>query len=361
MTDFVKETHNLLYDLLRASLWGMANHISSMLAEQFSQVMTLAEEQTVAGFVFDVLKDMQIEGMKDRTPIYQAIGLSENIKQQNDIVNRELAWFVEKTDKAGLQCIVMKGQTMATQFSKPELRQSGDIDFLMQQHIGINNVFPDAGIPDMLNEKEFAFKHNGVTYELHSRLTDFGCKRHQKVWENAVSEEWNQEHYVDVNGTKVRTLSPTFNAAYLFVHLFFHLIREGISLRQFCDWAVFLHANHDKIDRRRLTGLMMKMDTLKGYKAFGCILVDKLGLPEAEFPMELDESDRQYEEKILHDVFHGGNFGKKNHCAKSSLGYKFETLRMTTRNCIRYYKLAPSEMRMMIPKMVGINVKLALG
>jgi hypothetical protein len=99
---------------------------------------------------------------------------------------------------------------------------------------------------------------------------------------------------------------------------------------------------------------------IRGYKAFGCILVDELGLQEEEFPMHLTDDDRRWKVKILHDVIRGGNFGKRNHKAKSGFGFKLETCRMIVRNCIRYYHLAPSEMRMMIPKIIKINVKLIL-
>lgn len=94
--------------------------------------------------------------------------------------------------------------------------------------------------------------------------------------------------------------------------------------------------------------------------ALGTILIDCLGLPQNEFPFALDD-DRKWEEKILQDIFRGGNFGKQNHKATSELGYKFETMCLAIRNSFRYYKLAPSEMRMMIPKKVGINLRLLLG
>ena len=286
----------------------------------------------------------------------------ERIKQQNAKINKELLWFVDKCKKVGLECLVVKGQTLAALYLKPELRQSGDIDFLLptdlDNNLNLNKVFSGAGIPDKLSEKEFAFSHNDITYELHCRLIDFGCKKHQKLWAEMETWELNQRCYVKVNGVDARTLSPTMNAAYLFVHLFFHLIREGVSLRQFCDWAVFLHAYHEEINRQNLADFIQRLDMLNGYKAFGSILVDELGLPEDDFPVIITEDDRRWKKLILDDVFRGGNFGKQNHQAKSVLGYKFETMRLSVRNSFRYYRLAPSEMRLMIPKIIGINLKL---
>lgn len=357
MSDSLIDMSNLLLRFLRSALWGNAP-IRSITAKQFMHIMALANEQTVVGLVFNVLKDMPFEGMPNRMPIYKAIAQSEQIKQQNGIVNKELGIFVRECDKIGLNYIIVKGQTIGPLYPQPLLRQSGDIDFLVTQ---IVQMFSDVDIPKILSEKEYAFVHNGITYELHTRLIDFGCKKHHELWEKVIAKEWKQPFYVDVEGVKVRTLSPTANAAYLFLHLFFHMIREGVSLRQFCDWAVFLHHYRNSIDKQQLIEIIGALDMLNGYKAFGSILVDELGLPEDEFPMKITDEDRLWKEKILYDVFKGGNFGKQNHKAKSALGYKFETMSLAIRNSIRYYKLAPSEMRMMIPKMIGINLKLIFG
>jgi hypothetical protein len=61
------------------------------------------------------------------------------------------------------------------------------------------------------------------------------------VWDSLIEKEWQEKYFVEIDGVKVRTLSPTLNAAYVFIHLFFHFIREGVSLRPFCDWAIVLH------------------------------------------------------------------------------------------------------------------------
>ena len=360
MSDFLIDISKLHFRLLRSALWG-DTPVDSITANQFMQVMTLADEQTVASLVFDALKDKQIDDLKDPMSIYEAVGLTEQIKQQNAEVNKELLWFIDKCQEVGIEYIVVKGQTLAALYPSPDLRQSGDIDFLTTQIGQLLMVFPDAGIPERMSEKEFPFSHNDITYELHCRLIDFGCRNHQQLWAEMETREMEQKYSIKVNGVDVRTLSPAMNAAYLFVHLFFHLIREGVSLRQFCDWAVFLHANREEIDRQELTDFIQRLDMMNGYKAFGSILIDELGLPEVEFPMEITEADRRWKGKILSDVFRGGSFGKKNHLAKSTLGYKLETLCLATRNSFRYYKLAPSEMRMMIPKMVWINLRLLLG
>ena len=368
------EIIRLFFSLLRSALWGTASQ-ETVTAQQFPRLMDLAKAQTVSGLMFDVLKDIPVEDERQiKTIVHKAYFHAEKIRKRNEAMDKELAWFAAQIEEHSLNCIVVKGQIIASLYPKPGTRYSGDIDFLIpatQKNGGtrkslksqndlekIAQIFPDSKIPEKLLEKEYAFRHDGKLYELHTRLTDFGCKKHEQLWEGQIEKEWQHPYYVKVDDLKIRTLSPTMNAAYLFVHLFFHLIREGVSLRQFCDWAMFLHAYRDEIDHQQLADFMQGMDMLQGYKAFGCILVDELGLPEDDFPMPLTEVDRRWKMKILRDVFRGGNFGKQNHKAKSRLARKMETLRMAIRNSVCYRQLSPSEMRMMIPKMMKINLKL---
>ena len=52
------------------------------------------------------------------------------------------------------------------------------------------------------------------------------------------------------------------------------------------------------------------MELLGPWQAFGCVLVDKLGMPENEFPF-FDRKQEGKVEKIVHRVLNEGNFGKE--------------------------------------------------
>lgn len=64
--------------------------------------------------------------------------------------------------------------------------------------------------------------------------------------------------------------------------------------------------------------------------------------------------------RILGDIFRGGNFGKLNHQARSSWKYKVETMGVAMRNSFRYYRLCPSEVGGMIPRLVKVNWKILI-
>lgn len=355
------EIYQKLLRLLQQALWSIPfkDQITTMEA---GELIALADKQAISGLIINALIKNDVR-MEQQT-LFEAIGFLEQIEQGNKVQNREVATLTRFMADSKTEYVVVKGQTMAALYPEPLVRMSGDIDFFINDYQHTSKVLKEnwgVELPRQMFEKEVAFTHGKALYELHTYLIDFGCKKHQRVWESIIAEEWKKEHYVEINGFKVRTLSPTINAVYIFLHLYFHLIREGVSLRQFCDWAIMLHHYRNKIDKDVLKEILQQLDMIRGYRAFGTILVDDLGLPEEEFPLSLAEKDRGMKERILEDIFQGGNFGKHNHKAKSSLGFKMETFRMALNNSIRYYSLAPSEMCMMIPKMLRINLKLLFG
>lgn len=347
--------------VLRSALWGEALQ-SEVSKEEFAELMNLAKEQTVFGLAYDAISQHSVKGQYDKRQTFEAYAKTEKIKQKNALVDKELKEMVRMFDENNVDYLVVKGQTYRILYPKPEVRMAGDIDFLIHNaYSEVKEVIErlySVNLPDKMIEKEIEFKHASVPFELHTSLRTYALKRHQKVWDNLVEKEWQEPYYVEIDGVKVRTLSPTMNAAYVFIHLFFHFMREGVALRQLCDWAMVLHHYQDKIDKERLLEILSDLDLFDACCAFGTILTDCLGLPEGEFPLPLSNIDRKWQHKIMKGIFEGGNFGRLHHQAKSSWQFKIETLQQAIRNTFRYYRLCPSEIGGMIPRLVKDNLKI---
>lgn len=354
--------NHYLLKTLRCALWGGAFN-EELDANTFFNLMDLAEEQVVAGLVFDVLSSQKTQIGFDATMDF--IGQNEQIRSANSALNDELKNFVKAAKDNKFDCIIVKGQTVGCLYPNPKLRASGDIDVLLKDDYPkskrILKRMMAVDLPEKLIEKEFSFFQGETRFDVHCNIVDFCCSKHQRYWDGLIKQIWDGCFFVEIEGVKVRTLPPTINAIYVFLHLFFHFIREGVALRQFCDWAMVLHSYKGGIDRGKLSDMLDSLGVIKAYRAFGTVLVDELGLAADEFPIPFYESDRQWKGKILKDVFKGGNFGRKNHHFSSTICYKMETMRLIVKNNFRYYSLAPAEMRMMIPKLIGINLKLLIG
>ncbi|MBR1932850.1 MAG: nucleotidyltransferase family protein [Prevotella sp.] len=345
-----------MFRCLRCALWGEPFN-EDVTSKEFLQLMQLAEEQTVAGLVFDVLSQQRI-GVGQQL-LMESIGRSMAIERQNRKVNKEVEEMAIAFDSAGLDYIMVKGQTIGCLYPKPLLRQAGDIDFLVRDAYSKAKPMTEKALgvelPAKMLEMEVGFDRNGVAYELHTCLRSFVSRKHQRCWDALMEKEWQQHHFVEIAGQQVRVLSPTVLVAYVFIHLFFHFIREGVSLRQLCDWCVVLHHYRYDIDWLEHARIIDELGLTRGFKAFGVIAIEELGLPKEVFPVELKDDDRRWKEKLLADIFDGGNFGKLRHKATSSWRYKAETMSVAVRNSFRYRKLAPVEVGLMILRLLRGN------
>lgn len=357
----MSQERECLLELLRNALWGCP--VCDTSPNVINRVLCLAEEQTVFALVFDAISKLDIK--INQNILFESIGMVQTIQQQNQVIDRVLADFVCTIEKQGVEYLVVKGQTIAQLYPNPVLRMSGDIDYLIKDdYHQVKTKIEKAQsieLPSKLLEKEIAYNWKDVVFELHTSLIDLWNKKHQKYWDRIVLDNWNDRIQLKIDGATVYTLPPTLNAIYLFLHLFSHFSKVGISLRQLCDWAVYLRYYDKEIDKDRVQGILKELGLQKAYAAFGAVLVDKLGLPEASFPMKIADSHRKWTSKILDDVFRGGNFGRMNHKSKHPWLFKLESVGFALRNTVRYFKLAPSEMGMMIPKMIALNIKLVLG
>ena len=106
----------------------------------------------------------------------------------------------------------------------------------------------------------------------------------------------------------IPVLPVTFNAFFLFQHLFIHFVNFGVGLRQVCDWVLFLHKHRKEIDGDEFKSLAKRFALLYPMQLFARIAVDHLGAPEFIFPFPMISNNR-HADKVMHDIIENGNFG----------------------------------------------------
>ena len=169
-----------------------------------------------------------------------------------------------------------------------------------------------------------------------------------------MPEIWKTVDFIEINGTKVPTLSPEMNALYVFVHIFHHLVSEGIGLRQFCDFA--LCAKESPLPTSPRGGDLEKhlkgLGLLKAYSGLGAILTDYLGLSEEEFPLPISEDDHRRAPELLEDIWKKGNFGKNEKYSQArGVIHGIEHLGRICQQAWKFGHYAPAETWWRVPYM----------
>ena len=372
-----------LFEILRSELWGTGLSFSQLSHSEFEELMALAGEQTVTGLVGDCLIKNNIK--LEREDALSLFAKLKAIEKRNAHVNENLVSFVNFMERKGVDYIIVKGQVAGALYPNPDARMSGDVDLyfvgdnyekikgLVEQRLG-------KQLSKLSDGKHVEFEVNSVVFELHEKLSRLATRKHQEYWDqmidNAILEGTDT---VTIAGKEIKTLSATYNALYIFVHLFYHMTASGVGLRQLCDWAMVLHNLNDNVndnenllntkaqrdkdfnDNRTpsllregrggspiggspLEEILQKLGYFKAYKAMGAFLVEYLGLPEEEFPFTLTEKDRKWVETIKKNILKRGNFGRTGRKVKK-LGvlHSMETGYLNMAQTITFYRLAPKE------------------
>lgn len=353
------------FQLLRYALWQRGNVPTELTPPLFKVVKQFAEEQTVWGLVCGAIVRNNVQTGDDNA--MDAMGMTltcqRSARKMADVLQRVVHVLELEKD---LPYAVFKGQAAAACYPQPELRALGDIDMFfpkaslqravtcLEQAFGIKVNCEDL-------DKHYDCEIDGVRIELHYKVETFGSRRHQRYFDRLVEAEVTADShaYVDVEGCRVRTFSPMVHMLVVFKHLFNHFLVEGVGLRQFCDLAVMLHRHHAVMEPTLLEQHLKHMGYHRAFLAVGMLLVRKLGLPEAEFPLSLDrQRDEPWARRILDEVAQRGNFGHNDiHTGLSSRQKSLTTARNAMKHCIRYMPLARRDILCLIPKRIGVTIR----
>ena len=356
--------HLLLLQLLRDELWQSEPKDYDLTVDECNRVLHLAMEQSLLGPVLTTLIRCNVKmGLQNVT---KAMGVLKRLKITNDALNKEVVALAEVLNKNDIPYVVFKGQTVGMNYPNPDLRAPGDIDFyitpeyydradkILQERFGYTKSEIDK------LDKHNSFRHGGVVFEMHFQMETFGSRKHQRYYDAMMEESISAKRgSMDFHGTKLLVLEPTLNVIQVFKHLFYHMLGEGVGLRQFCDLAMIIHKEKDNIDKRQLENHLRNIGYYKAFLATGAMLVKHLGLPREEFPFVIPDSYEKWADKILDTVMKRGNFGRFNRkYKKEGLRRKIETAGISSGHWMRFFPLAKRDILNLIPKRIGITLGL---
>lgn len=279
---------------------------------EWFQLFEMAQMQAVAGIVFNALDGLSKKGQKVPSDLlYEWIGLSEQIRFQNQIVNQRCCEITKVFAEAGFRSCILKGQGNALMYPEPLNRTSGDIDIWIdgkREDIKrfVKERYPDARDVDM--HIDFPI-YDDVEVEAHYKPSfDFRPKfekRLQQWFLDCAEEQFT--HQVQLAEGAFLTPTLSFNAIHQLSHIMNHFFVEGIGIKQFVDYYYVLkHLNVDcKINEVRDSVKWLGLEMF----ARGVMWVEKevLGLESERLIVEPDEKIGRL---ILKEVMAGGNFGQ---------------------------------------------------
>lgn len=86
-------------------------------------------------------------------------------------------------------------------------------------------------------------------------------------------------------GTTVFLPSPDNDVLLVFVHFVRHFYKEGVNLRQLCDWCRLLWTYRESLNHELLESRIKKAGLLGEWKSFAAMAVDYCGMPVEVLPL----------------------------------------------------------------------------
>lgn len=346
-------TRRQFLTLLRMGLYEKMENPAVFRQCQWKDIMQTAKEQGVVGHVIDGICLLQPYFPPLANVMNRLFPTQYNIEKNNRKLDETTAEFCKLMEENGFHPHIVKGQAIAQEYIHPDHRMCGDIDVWIADPIEAEEAFRWAQKQYkcrwMPGEKETSFDWHNVLIELHRRIADMQHKPFEDYLQATVRklslpiEE--KAAYVDIRGNKIRTTSPRLTLLHLIIHLQYHILAEGIGFRQFCDLAVFIRNHSDEFCQHRdeIEEELRRCGVHRIASAIGWILHEQLGVEKEKIPFTISPKGA---EKILEDIWIGGNFGKNRYGHVVEYGFirrKLTMFPVHLKQFLRYRELLPKE------------------
>ena len=346
------EHEKVFFSILRSALWGTPVEMPEGFT-QWGAIMKLAKTQALMGLVGDVLlTNSTIRANLPEKFVAKLQDVPMTSVGMHSQMNIALQLLVTTLRSHGVEPVLLKGQGLARNYPIPELRQCGDIDIYVGAEKCEQAYEAMLPIVSEIDDKSqiWSWMHfhasiGSVMIEVHHKADRMSSSRADELYQTYIQKGLSEDLCpVRFGEMDVMTPNDNFNAFYIFHHLWRHFISSGVGLRQFCDWACFLHTHVGKLDLPFLKKMIEDLGFMKPWQVFGCFLVQDLGLPKEEFPF-YNEKYVGKVERVREYVMNDGNFGMNTGYARvrkhSYLREKLMSLKFHASRFFRMFLIFP--------------------
>lgn len=312
--------------LLRGGLWGKEVQFAPYTDIDFKEIYRLAQEQSVVGLVTVGIETLQSPRFKIQgiPPIHQMIALTIagevfQLEQRNRAMNKFVARLVADMRTEGIDALLVKGQGIAQCYEKPEWRTCGDVDLFLSENNYAKAKELLVPLATSVEEEYVREKHLGMTIdgwvvELHGRLYCGLSSRIERELDDIYVDTFNGGNVRSWNNNAVQVfqLGIENDVFYVFTHILQHFYKEGVGLRQICDWCRLMWTYRDKIDVQKLKSRLKRAGIMSEWKAFYALASKYLGMPNLVNGFGIMVHDSRYDKKadrIMEFVLKAGNMG----------------------------------------------------
>ena len=198
------------------------------------------------------------------------------------------------------------------------------------------------------SEQHMHLELNGVVIEVHKIASVINQRSKAEDFEKWTNNSTIRHlgTFYENQGTRINLPDPTFNAFFILYHAIRHMFSEGIGYRQICDWAMFLHKNHQRINTEELKKKLKEYRLTAIWREFGILAHKVIGLSKEEIPLYPEKDESSITEELTRHIFISGNFGRfdangRDHSQVPYLVRKWRSFTFQSRRLMKLFGLFP--------------------
>lgn len=326
---------NTLLDILKFYINGdeqsLCPSFDGWSNEDWVSLMKLSTKQGVSAIVYNTISDKINNSQISRGVKLNWALQSEQIEQRTR-QQRETAEDVASIwDKKGIKSVVLKGIGLSPYYPTPWLRECGDFDcYLFNDYDkGIDIVLSEGGAFLHKDYKHAQLRFKKLAIEVHKHFTSYRGEQAKHQLENDLHKLVKIETCKPiVNGSKILSATPTFNACFLLYHTLFHFLFESVTLRHILDWILYIKAEQKNIDWDYVVSFCKRYKLIHFAEALNAIALHHFGI-ELNTPIA---NQSIYRDRIMCDILND-NEGVSN---KSGWSRRIQLLKNTIKTRWKY-------------------------
>lgn len=332
----------LFQELILISL-GKHNKFSRRLTDaDWASLYVEAQRQSLVGVLLAGVEKAIASGENKPNILMAWIAKGLALENRNRLLNARCKEITDVFNDLGLRSCVLKGQGVAMLYPNPLRRQCGDIDLWVEGNR--DDIYKTlkarwkVGETVIHHAEVEIFKDTPTEIHFVPSFTysPFLYRRYKRFFKRWADRQF--DNYMESVGFACPTTD--FNAVYSLMHIFHHVLHEGIGLRQLLDYYYILKSL-DKEQRLQVFEEMRHLELAKFVEAVMYLEQQMFGL-EPEF--FLCKPNERLGKLLLAEIELAGNFGKydkrNQHVNRKS---RMDVYLHNVKRNLVFFKFAPSE------------------
>lgn len=271
-----------------------------------------ANEQTVMLQFFDVISQL-----RDQIPeeIFQkCFKLARQFTACNMRTEFAQAELVGVLEQGEHPYVILKGESAATYYPVPELRQLGDVDFLvpMAHTEPITEQMKKLGYRHSWEPGDYhqVLEKPGACLEMHMEVAGMPEGKTRESVQEYLSSLYERSRVLDRGFGPFRAPCEEHHGLVLILHMQHHVVSMGMGLRHIMDWACFVNqTQHAVFWQEGLLPLLKRVGLLR----FTAVMTKMASIYFGSCcPQWAEDVEESLCKALMEDILSGGNFGRKD-------------------------------------------------